>query len=485
MVEKHCRQRYMSWSHRLSTVTVALALCATAPADAQRGEPRHDPDSFLNQQRALEARFHQLLDTEIGDSQKALFDWGGWYNLYLFIFDDGVESSRTLRRHDLRLWGRLVLDNRAHEFYARTRVSFLDFNGGDAYDGNDDDVEGPDLERGYYRFDLARAVRAYTGRQLEYDVVATVGRDLVQFGGGLALAAPLDHAALRATYRAFELTAVAGRTVGSSQDFDLSRTATRTRRDFFGAQLKYLGFERHEPFVYGFHQHDRNREARFRRFQRFDYDSFYVGLGSTGELAKSLRYATELVYETGRSFGHGQFLHDNDIDAWAVQAELEYLFPGRHKARGSIEYLFGSGDPDRAASPTNSAGGNLGDFDDTGFIAFGYSDTGLSFAPRYSNLHMWRAGASCYPWPEHDRLRRFELGTDWYLYYKHHASAAVSDPTATGRSGYLGWEMDYYANWQVAADLAWTARVGVFLPGQAFPDRTTRTFFMIGMTWSF
>jgi hypothetical protein len=98
---------------------------------------------------------------------------------------------------------------------------------------------------------------------------------------------------------------------------------------------------------------------------------------------------------------------------------------------------------------------------------------------------MVRAGASIFPWPTSQRLRHLELGTDFYLYHKHHRSGAVSDPTANVQSGYLGWEMDYYANWQVSNDLFWTARLGVFFPGQAFSDRTTRTFLLLGMTWSF
>ena len=98
---------------------------------------------------------------------------------------------------------------------------------------------------------------------------------------------------------------------------------------------------------------------------------------------------------------------------------------------------------------------------------------------------MWRVGGSFHPWPRDERLRRLEVGTDWYLYQKHHASAAVSDPTAAVGSGYLGWEMDYFLNWRVTSDLAWTARFGAFFPGDAFDDQTTRTFLLLGMTWSF
>ena len=81
--------------------------------------------------------------------------------------------------------------------------------------------------------------------------------------------------------------------------------------------------------------------------------------------------------------------------------------------------------------------------------------------------------------------RQAALGSDLYLYWKHHRAAAVSDYTATEGSGYLGWEIDVYANWEITNDLFWTTRYGVFLPGSAFEDQTTRTFLLVGVTWSF
>ena len=78
-----------------------------------------------------------------------------------------------------------------------------------------------------------------------------------------------------------------------------------------------------------------------------------------------------------------------------------------------------------------------------------------------------------------------ELGTDWFLYHKHHRDGAVSDFTANVQSGYLGWEMDYFANWKIASDVSWTVRYGLFFPGSAFSDRTTRTFLLTGVSWNF
>jgi hypothetical protein len=481
------KEQRRTWAKAAAVVSVVLA----APAWGQPVE-RAEPQSFINQQRAVEERLRKEFDAQMDAAGRAAFDWGGWYSFHGFLFDDGIESSRTLRRHDLRLWGRLTLDDGAHELYVRTLLGLADFNHGDSYDGNDDDIEGPNLERGLYRFDLARAMSAHgrsTGGEPrgapDFNLVVAAGRDLAQFGTGLALAVPLDHVALTGTYGDFALTGLAGKTVGSLDDFDLSRTATRTRRNFLGAEARYHGFERHEPFAYVLWQRDHNREEFRRPYQRHDYDSFYFGLGALGEVTPHLHYETEWVYETGSSYGHERFLRKNEVEAWAWRNELEYLFRSEHRARASIEYLFGSGDADRLWSPTNSFGGNLYDFEDNSFIGFGFVDTGLSFAPRYSNLHMWRAGGSFYPWPRHNVFGRLELGTDWYVYHKHHASGAVSDPTANRQSGYLGWEMDYYLNWRVTVDLAWTARFGAFFPGDAFDDRTTRTFLLVGMTWSF
>jgi len=396
-----------------------------------------------------------------------------------------VESSRTLRRHDLRLWGRYSLDRGAHSFYVRARLSLLDFNAGDSFDANEDDIDGPNLERGVYRFDLGKWRRAFGEDPLRFNLAVSAGRDLVEFGTGVTLAAPLDHVSLTATYKDFKVTALAGKTVGSGQDFDLSRTARRLRRSFLGGQLEYTGMEKHRPFVYVLWQRDRNREHRFQPFRRFGYDSFYLGLGSTGEWVEGLHYESEFVYEGGHSHNSRAILRRNNIQAWAVRTELEYLYPGKHKARTSLEYLFASGDADRRNSPTDTIGGNRGDFHDNSFIAFGYLDTGLVLAPRYSNLHMWRAGASFYPLPDDDRFSRLEAGSDWYLFYKHHEAGAISDRTGSVGAGYVGWEMDYHLNWKVTSDLAWTTRMGVFFPGQAFADRTTRTFLLVGMTWSF
>ena len=147
--------------------------------------------------------------------------------------------------------------------------------------------------------------------------------------------------------------------------------------------------------------------------------------------------------------------------------------------------MFASGDANRLGSPTNAEGGNRNDHVDRSFSSFGFRDTGISFSPRLSNIHVWRLGGSFRPLPEIEAAKELELGTDYYLYYKNKRVAAISDSLADETSGYAGWEMDYYANYRIFSDLSWTVRFGTFFPGSAFSDQTTRTFLLTGITWSF
>jgi len=117
-------------------VLAALA-CARAASAQTPSAVRRDPDAFVNQQRTIDERIRKEIDEQLGAAAHSAFDWGGWYSNYLFLYDDGVESSRTFRRFDLRVWGRLTLEDGTHEFYVRPRASYLDFNSGDSYDGND------------------------------------------------------------------------------------------------------------------------------------------------------------------------------------------------------------------------------------------------------------------------------------------------------------------------------------------------------------
>lgn len=481
-VPSHCRRSITRSPSALGRWLVGLAFTCvlTGTALGQR-----EPNLFINQQRILEEQLRQRMDTQVPPDRKTDLEWGGWYSFHLFLFDDGVNSSRTYRRNDLRLWSSLSLDQGAHTFYVRGKLQYHDFNSGDSYDRNDNDWLGPNLDRGYYEFDLRNAAQAYGGERPDWNFKFRIGRAYTQFGTGYVLSMPLDQVLLTGEFGGFELQGLMATAIRSTDNLDLSHPDwSHSERNFWGVQLAYTDFERHRPFVYVLWNEDQLSELRVFGSQNWDYDSLYVGFGSEGELLSNLRYSTEWVIERGETYGDREGNNKDDIEAWAFDAELEYLSQKPMRPRISLEYMFASGDSDRFGHPTNSVGGNTF-YDDTGFNAFGYRDTGLAFAPSLSNVHIWRAGFSFLPFDEIEALKHLELGTDWFLFHKHHGDGAVSDFTADQRSGYLGWEMDYYVNWRITSDLSWTSRLGTFFPGQAFSDRTTRTFWMTGVTWSF
>jgi len=445
-------------------------------------------ETFIRQQRQVEERVRSELDQQLPASQKTFLDWGGWLTWYGFLFDDGEDSSRTVRRTDLRLWGSLNADDGIHQAYARMRMAYNDFNAGDSPFGNEDDLEGPNLDRGWYRLDVTKALQKYGSLDLPFDLSAKVGRDYVMWGTGYAMSMPLDAVQIAGRVGELAIDGLLARTIHSWDNLDASRPHhDQSWRYFYGVQVRYTGLERHEPFVYYIWQRDHQSDGSpWIYFQQWRYDSQYLGLGSTGELAPHWQYSAEMVYQQGRSYGNGQFSKRNKICAYGWDLQLEYLSPRTTHPKFAIEYMFASGDGDRRLSPTNAVGGNRPLTKDTSFNAFGYRDTGLSLAADLSNIHIWRAGASFFPF-EHkaEWLDRFELGTDWFLYHKNRAHGAISDDLANVRSGYVGWEMDYFLNWRFTSDLAWTVRYGAFFPGKAFEDKTTRTFLLTGVTWNF
>lgn len=443
-------------------------------------------NAFLERQRALTRENDAKVQRELPVSQRLRVDYGGWVNDYFFLFDDGFESSRTLRQYELRLWASLSADRGIHTGYVRGRGTYLDWNHGDSFTPNEDDFDGFNLERGWYEFDFAKALRLYELNQAPYEFKVKIGRDLVNAGTGYAISLPLDHVQVKGEMAGFETTFIYGRTPSSTPNLDRSRpVADHSDRDFWIIEERYKGWDKHEPFAYVAWQNDNTREDPPRYLQNYDYNSAYIGWGSTGELIDNLRYSTEWVIERGSSFGDRRFLYTDEIKAWAFDQKLDYYFRHKSKPVLSAEYMFASGDSNRLGSPTNAEGGNRNDYVDRSFSGFGFRDTGLSFAPRLSNIHIWRLGGAFRPLPDVEAAKELELGADYYLYYKNKSVAAVSDVLADERSGYLGWEMDYFANYRIFSDLSWTIRFGTFFPGSAFSDQTTRTFLLTGVTWSF
>lgn len=474
---------------RLGAVLVLLLLAGeTALAQAQPA-PRRDldvsrTDQLLaiqrEQDRERAARRIELSPLD------ALVDWqwGGWIDYYVFHFQDGIQSQRVLQRPGMSLWTRLRFDDGAHELFARMRLTFEYFNPGDEYRRQQDWI-GPNLDRGWYAVDMGKALRLTTPAD-PYQLKVKIGRQDVQFGTGYALDLPQDALTIHGRIHDFAIMGLFGRAISSYPNIDRSEPVnSHMARRFFGVQVTYEGFQKHRPFVYALWNDDYTDERPKDPLQNYSYDTQYFGIGSRGSIIRNLNYWGEFVWESGRSYGDGNFLTRDHVKAWGWDIGVEYLWDTRMRPRVMAQYMFGSGDPDRLFSPTNAAGGNRRDRKDSSFNAFGYRDTGIASALVPSNLHIWKAGASFVPFEDVEFLRDMELGTNWFLYHKHHSRAAISDPTAGQFAGYVGWEMDYFINWRLSSDLSWTMRLGSFFPGDAFQSQSTRNFFFTGLTWSF
>lgn len=466
------------WFAALTTFAVALS----SPSRAQPTGPSRD--ALLQQQRLIDDKLKQQRQELAPIDSLVDWQWGGWIDYFVFHFNDGIQSQRVLQRPGLSLWTRLRIDDGAHEVFARMRLTFEYFNPGDSYTRQQDWV-GPNLDRGWYAVDAGKALRL-TRPGDPYQLRVRVGRQDTQLGTGYALDLPTDSVWVEGDLHEFTIAGLFGRTIASYPNIDRSAPVdSHTARRLFGVQVRYRGFDRHEPFAYALWNDDFTDERPKDPFQNYAYDTQYFGVGARGMLAHDLNYWTEWVWESGRSFGDGNFLRRDVVEAWGWDVGLEYRMDIRTQPRLAIEYMFGSGDPDRLLSPTNAAGGNRRGRKDSGYNSFGYRDTGIAAALIPTNLHIWKAGASFQPFEEVEFLRDLELGTNWFLYHKHHERAAISDRTAQQFQGYVGWEMDYFLNWRIASDISWTIRWGAFFPGDAYQDQRVRNFLFTGITWSF
>ena len=471
---------------RFAAPVVAVLLIAfggprTLPAQT---ESRTTGESLLQQQRLIDEKLDQQR-RELAPLDSLLdWQWGGWLEYYVFHFQDGIQSQRVFQRPGLSLWTRASLDQGAHELFARMRLTFEYINPGDQYRRQQDWV-GPNLDRGWYQIDVGRAFRL-TAPDDPYQMRVRVGRQEVLFGTGYTLDMPLDAVVVDGRLHDFRIVGLFAKTIASYPNIDRSEPVdSHSARRFFGVQASYERLQNHRPFAYALWNDDYTDERPTHLLQNYAYDTQYFGFGARGSLVHNLNYWTEWVHEAGHSFGDGNFLRRDAVDAWGWDVGLEYLWDVPTRPHLSAEYMFASGDGGRLFSPTSAAGGNRGDRRDTSFVGFGYRDTGIAAGLTRSNLHVWRVGGALAPLEKIELCRDLEVGTNWFLYHKHHQRGAISDPTAGQFAGYVGWEMDYFINWRFASDLSWTIRWGTFFPGDAFQDRSMRSFLFTGMTWSF
>jgi hypothetical protein len=314
-----------------------------APAFAQL----ENLDRFERQLEQINRDIRLKVDTDVPAGQRALIDYGVYATFGFLAIDDPLQNTHILRQTDINAYVRINVDD-AHEFYMRVLQRFTDWNTGDSFDGNDEDTVEAQFERIHYRFDLAKAREAYDGESINYNFVIQGGRQLVHWANGLALSQVLDGGSIVLSCENISLELMAGATRPSSVDFDPSRPgfAGDTHRDFYGAKLELQTLPEHRIFVYALKQHDSNHNSLLitdpipgpigdEFGTAFEYNSHYIGIGSTGNLGDRVLYSTEFVLQGGDSnstsvISAGGFAvpvaqTQDDIDAYAFDIKIEYL----------------------------------------------------------------------------------------------------------------------------------------------------------------
>jgi hypothetical protein len=478
-------------------VAALLVMCM---AGVVRGQAPDVVQRLERQLRQVDQEYRLTIPAGQPIAERLLLDYGGTFRFGFYSIDGPTGSSHFLRLYDLRLYMRAELDG-AHRFFGRLRFQYEDWNSGDSFDGRGDELANPIGERYWYEFDLRGAVQAARGERLPYNVNLRAGKQFVEWGSGLTFSNALYAGLLDIEAYDFGLIGLAGATPGHDTiDFDGSRPKfdTNTERAYAGAALEYRASATHRPYAFFLVQRDNNSED-FRVFQgpfgpiptSFNYDSYYVGLGSRGTLASNLRYRAELVYEFGEGLsnsfdtttGLGIPQTEEDIDAWAGVAGLTWLLRDGGDSRIDLEVMGASGDKDRLDA-ANTFGGNRTRTDDHSFNTLGYVDTGLALAPNLSNLIVARLGGSTFPFPGRGGLGRLRAGAAGLLFFKIDSDAALNIPSKDDT--FLGGEIDVFADWRIASDVSMNVRYGVFLPGEAAccPD-DPRHFFYVGFNYAF
>jgi hypothetical protein len=476
--------------------TASLSMAQATPGDAAASALQQANRFNQLQQLQEDQRFKANPDVPTG--QRLLADYGGYISFNYLSLDDSSHNNHGLRQTELVGYARFNLDG-AQEVFLRARTDYNDYNSGDSFDGFGSRLINPDFDRAYYRFDLQKAQGAYGSGPGPIDLTAQVGRDLNYWANGLVLTQVLDGGKLTLGTPALSVEGICGVTPTRTVDIDTSRPDFdhNTRRIFFGAMASAQVGD-HRPFFYALAQKDENNKdvsVTGPITTRFDYDSYYLGAGSTGNLGDRLRYGVEGAWEYGTTLSNsfssaGGSLFpviqtNNHISAWATDIRLDYLIQDPHQIRASAELILASGDHNRGTS-TNTFDGSKPKTTDHGFNAFGLLNTGLAFSPDVSNLIVERAGISAFPLPNHPMFRRMQAGFDFFAFEKFLEDAPI-DETSSGGTRYLGVEPDVYVNWQIVSDLTLALRYGAFFPNKDAlgSDAQVRQFFYGGLTLAF
>ncbi len=442
------------------------------------------PESVFQRQEFFDRDTRARLERAAPAEQKALIEWGGVYIPSYTFFNDLANDHAGVTIQDLRLWTQIQIDS-VHRIYARGALRYTDWSAGDSQGFRAHDLEGMNLEVGYYELDVSGAAAKYAGQAWPVNLLVRGGRQYVEVGRGIALSDYLDVGLFELETRDFTMMGFAGRSIESQDNIDRSAPHfTRSRRTWYGLEIKCARIPNHEPYVFWVMQRDWSEEKPEDPTQGYRYDSQYFGVGSRGSLSTRTRYEVEALWEHGTSHAFGQNIETEPVRGFAFDTQVDHFFDAPAQPVVSVEYAYASGDSDRQSATTAILGNRVGT-DDKAFQGFGYVNSGLALGARFTNLQFVRLGGRFTPYDRKTECGRIDLGANFYFLWKAKEAGPISDPTAINNSADLGHELDLFAEWRIFSDLAWSIHYGRFWPGDAYGERQPRDFFFSALTFSF
>jgi hypothetical protein len=383
-----------------------------------------------------------------------VFSYGGML-MPTVVREDSSRAKTTTSMNFAKLWLKLTLGGnnylylRGKDIYTRVLTS--------KYSG-DKNKNTIDLDEGYFYLSTDQGgVRSYVGRKYY-----TAGSGIVLNGRGdgaeFLLSSGIVDVKLFGMYT--DLIRKDTNTYGLNP-----RDANDGAKRIFTGGTVEKRFANQTAYILALAQIDRGKEGSTVKSR---YQSQYYGVGMKGVPADRLDYVIEGIYETGKSY-----LLNTDkskrVSARAAFVSLNYYVDLTGKPALNVQYAYASGDKDRTDATLSNANTSGSD---NGFVPFGSFNGGLALRPSLSNLHVFRAGASIFPFAGVDspRINRMNIGVKYSYYRKDKAEGVIGAGEAGGSSRGVGQAFDVNLRWKFYSDTEIFALYGIFLPGPAYPD---------------
>jgi hypothetical protein len=493
----------------LTSVATLGALAASRGAHAQNAAAL--AENIQRQLNVEDTEFRQSFFANTPIADRLLLEAGGTFRFAYSLIDNARSQEQQVYTPDLRLFLRAELDG-GFRFFGRLRFQYNDWEytgtAGLGPDPREDGWQWPVGEIYWGTFDLAGFTESRTGRKsVDSNLIIQGGRNYVIWAQGLVLSNYVYALQADLILGDLAITGILANSAGyDTVDWDTSRPGydTDTSRLFSGGKLEWRGIAGHRPYAYYLWQNDLNGgqqatlgTSTFPIPTTFQYNSGYVGAGSTGSIGANMIYRSEFAWEYGTTLSDpldptnlvtlSQPQVENQISAVAGVVGLTWLARDAGDTRLDFQALAGSGSSERLESGTTFAGIAPGATDHS-FNSLGYINTGLALAPEPANLFCPSLGLSSNLLPSSDFLSEFRVGVNGYLFTRIQNDAPISIQTRLNGSNLIGGEIDAIFDWRISSDVNLNVRYGIFMPNTSvfFPgEGGARDFVYAGVTYAF